>query len=112
MGVEKYIRIIKSLSQGINPIDGTVLLQDSLFIEGEINYALNVAARELSKLKDREERITNLPENNCKPWLTMEDDKLINEFRSGDTITKIAKEHKRTKGAIKSRLILLGLITA
>ncbi len=45
-----------------------------------------------------------------KKWSAEEDKKLIEEFNSGMTIAKIAREHKRTYTGIKARLKKLELI--
>ena len=51
------------------------------------------------------------PSNAGKPWMAIEDDKLRDEFASNVSIGAIAKEHGRSYGAIRARLIKLGLIS-
>ena len=43
-------------------------------------------------------------------WSKEEDDRLDQEFSSGMSIAEIAKEHRRSYGAIRARLIKHGLI--
>lgn len=43
-------------------------------------------------------------------WSGNENKHLIKAFRSGKSLTQIAKDHQRPDGAIRSRLIKLGLI--
>ena len=43
-------------------------------------------------------------------WSEEEDDKLDREFASGMSITEIAREHERSYGAIKARLVKHGMI--
>ena len=47
--------------------------------------------------------------NAGKPWTDIEDEKLTDEFASKMSISDIAAEHGRTRGAIESRLEKLGL---
>ena len=53
---------------------------------------------------------TSAPLRNAgKPWNDIEDSKLSDEFASKMSISDIASEHGRTRGAIESRLEKLGL---
>ena len=45
-----------------------------------------------------------------KKWTDEEDNKLIEEFKSGKSLTELASIHGRTKGAIRSRLRKLGVV--
>lgn len=51
----------------------------------------------------------SLPENAGKPWSPEDDAELLRMYKSGVTVSEIAKEYKRTKGAIRSRLVSLGM---
>ncbi|WP_455530565.1 hypothetical protein, partial [Ruminococcus sp.] len=46
-----------------------------------------------------------------RAWTEEEERQLSSEFSSGMTITEIANAHKRTKGAIRSRLRKMGIIS-
>ena len=46
-----------------------------------------------------------------REWTPEEEAKLSREFAEGVTIADIARAHKRTKGAIKSRLRKMGIIS-
>jgi len=43
-------------------------------------------------------------ENSGNPWSEQEDEDLKNAFLNGEDIKSLAAKHKRTKGAIQSRL--------
>ena len=43
-------------------------------------------------------------------WTDEEDNKLIEEFKNGKSVTELASIHGRTKGAIRSRLRKLGVV--
>ena len=51
-----------------------------------------------------------LPERAGSPWRDDEESRLLSEFDSGLSIAEIAENHKRTEGAIRSRLKKLGKI--
>jgi len=57
-------------------------------------------------------RQRSLPENAGNPWTTEEDNLLIEQFDKGLTVMEMAGHHKRTEGAIKSRLLKLGKISS
>lgn len=44
-----------------------------------------------------------------RPWTEKEDIQLIDEYKSGATVKEMSESHKRTKGAIRSRLKKLGV---
>nr|WP_315424200.1 hypothetical protein [uncultured Pedobacter sp.] len=48
--------------------------------------------------------------NQGLPWGEEEDELLAERFNEGTKITQLAKLHSRTYGAIKARLIKLGLL--
>ena len=45
-----------------------------------------------------------------QPWTKEEDQQLIREYESGKTTKELSEIHKRTAGAIRSRLKKLGLV--
>ena len=49
-------------------------------------------------------------ENAYRIWSKHEENLIVAEFNSGKSISQIAVEHKRTPGAIKQRLVKLGVI--
>jgi hypothetical protein len=65
----------------------------------------------LRKIHSRQIRQETLPENAGKPWTEEEDNRLISHYDIGKSIKEISEEHKRTEGAIKSRLLKLDKIS-
>ena len=51
-----------------------------------------------------------MPERTGKSWDKTESDLLVQQFDEGATVGELAKEHKRTQGAIESQLAKLGKI--
>ncbi|MHC4521098.1 MAG: DUF433 domain-containing protein [Planctomycetota bacterium] len=62
-------------------------------------------------------KVANLEEirrehpNAFKPWSRNEETQLIELHKRGESIAKIAEIHQRGRGAVKARLIRLGLLT-
>lgn len=52
------------------------------------------------------------PRNAGSPWLPEQDDFLRDDFEAGRTLASIAEAHGRSLGAIKSRLVKLGLVVS
>jgi hypothetical protein len=98
----KTIEILESLANGINPTTGEIFPNDSPYQEKEIVNALFDAVSELKK--------SIIKGNQGSKWTDDEDVKLEINFEKGLKTTEIAKIHGRTAGAIRSRLIKLGLI--
>jgi len=110
MEIEKAVEIIKALADGIDPATGDVLPAESPYQNPRTIRALFAAISALQKEEGRSRGQKNLPNNAGKPWFEDEDSKLVELFESGTTIAELASTHKRTKGAIQSRLIKLGKI--
>lgn len=45
-------------------------------------------------------------------WTPEEDERLVREFDAGMPLPEIAREHKRTRGAIAARLVMMGRLDA
>ena len=110
MEPSEALRIIQSLVDGVNPCTGEMFPDDSPYQQPSILRALFIAVRALERLEERQKREQRLPENAGKSWDESEDRMLCIEFESGLTIMQLAKKHRRTSGAIQSRLEKLGKI--
>lgn len=111
MEINKALEIIKVLSEGVDHYTGEVFPPDSPYQHSDIVRALFKAISALEYLQERNKRQKTLPENAGKPWSAEEDNLLINRFDKGISIKELSKAHKRTEGAIKSKLVKLGKIS-
>jgi hypothetical protein len=111
MEINKALEIIKVLSEGVDPYTGEVFPPDSPYQHPDIVRALFKAVSALEYLREKNKRQKTLPEHAGKPWSAEEDNLLINRFDKGISIKELSKVHKRTEGAIKSRLVKLGKIS-
>ncbi len=106
----KALEIIQLLADGTNPFTGEEFPPESPYQHPQIIRALFAAVDVLKKHPKHIQRQKDLPENAGKPWPTEEDKLLEETFDSGKTIAELAEIHRRTRGAIKARLIRLGKI--
>jgi hypothetical protein len=111
METGREIEILESLSDGKNPFTGELFPENSPYRHPDTVSALLKAIDALSKVQSREVRQGNLPEKAGKPWTDEEDNELTRNYEAGRSLKEISEQHKRTAGAIKSRLIKLGKIT-
>lgn len=102
--------VIEALANGINPVTGERLPDESPFNEPQIIRALFTAVQTLSQDSTKQKKNAKSPDNAGKSWSEAEDSKLLSEFDSGKPVKEIAGNHSRTLGAITSRLVRLGRI--
>ena len=112
MEITKTLEIIKALSQGVDPYTGEIYPPDSPYQHPDTIRALFEAIHALEKMRERSKRQESLPENAGKAWSIEEDNLLIEQFDKGVSIKELSGDHKRTEGAIKSRLLKLGKISS
>jgi hypothetical protein len=111
MEIIKTLEIIKALSQGVDPHTGEIYPPDSPYQHPDTIRALFEAINALEKILGRSKRQESLPENAGKAWSTEEDKLLIEQFDKGVPVKELSGDHKRTEGAIKSKLLKLGKIS-
>lgn len=104
MDITRAKKIIRILDDGIDPITGEILPEDSVYNSPEV---IRVLFTILEALRNPSARSS--AQNAGNPWTDTEEDQLRNEFYSNMRITDIAREHGRSRGAIESRLERLGL---
>lgn len=128
MSPERAVEIIENLVDGIHPLTGEILPESNICEETGIVDALNCAIQVLNErivaeraieeyrrqqakddLEKENKTKRKLPENAGKPWSPEADAELLKLYKAGISVTEIAKQYKRTKGAIRSRLVELGM---
>ena len=103
MDIIRAKEIVQTLANGVDPMTGEVLPQESVYNSPDVIRALFVVLDALKNHTDESLR------NVGKPWTEVEDDKLRDEVAAKIAISDIAIEHGRTRGAIQSRMEKLGL---
>ena len=111
-------QIIDTLAQGIHPITGEAMPDDSPYNAPPVIRALHTVARALDGVagsapaeEPGRPRRTQ-PPNAGKAWTPQEDAALETAFDAGIAIKQVAQELGRTAFAVEQRLIKIGKITA
>lgn len=102
------LAILEPLADGVDPVTGEVLSDDSPYQRAPIVRALFAAIQALERAQKHRQRMKALPARAGDSWTTEEEDRLTQAFDAGNSVEQLAQMHQRTRGAIESRLIRLG----
>jgi hypothetical protein len=110
-------QIIDTLAQGIHPITGEVMPDDSPYNAPPVIRALHAVSRALEGAPsaapaEESPRRRNQPPNAGKAWSAQEDTALETAFDAGIPLKQVAQELGRTAFAVEQRLIKIGKIAA
>ena len=108
-------QIIDTLAQGIHPVTGEAMPEDSPYNAPPVIRALHVVSRALdaSPAATRPERSPRAaPSNAGKPWSSGDDAALESAFDAGEDVKQMAETLGRTRFGIEQRLIKLGKVGA
>ena len=111
MNNAKSKEILRALIQGIDPVTGNELPQDSVLQKSDVLRALLAGVAALELTTAREQRRAQLPQSVGKAWTNEEEQQLRGEFIGREPLEQIATKHGRTARAIEARLEKMGLIT-
>ncbi len=112
MQLDRAKEIVQALADGVDPYTGERFPDDGPYQRADTVRALHAvleAAEEGQKPKRHAD--PNKPHAGGK-WAPEEEQRLRDAFHAGTPFDEIAANHGRTKGAITSRLVRLGLIDA
>ena len=108
-------QIIDTLAQGIHPITGEAMPEDSPYNAPPVIRALHAVSRALEgsvvgATSDPVKPRRNQPPNAGKAWSPQEDAALETAFDAGIPLKQVAQELGRTAFAVEQRLVKLGKI--
>jgi hypothetical protein len=107
-------QIIDTLAQGIHPVTGEAMPEDSPYNAPPVIRALHVVSRALESAATADDvpRGTRRvgPPNAGKPWSAQEDAALETAFDAGIAIKQVAQELGRTAFAVEQRLVKIGKV--
>jgi hypothetical protein len=106
MELQEARAIVHTLAQGIHPVTGEVMPQDSPYNAPPVIRALFVVSHALDDTAARPRRES--PPNAGKPWSAEEDEMLDAVFSAGGDMKPLAQALGRTLFALESRLVKLG----
>ncbi|GAB3773932.1 hypothetical protein GCM10028796_47360 [Ramlibacter monticola] len=110
-------QIIDALAQGIHPVTGEAMPEDSPYNAPPVIRALHAVSRALEEAPEgpatEEARPRAAPPPNAgKRWSPQEDSALEIAFDAGIPLKQVAQELGRTSFAVEQRLIRLGKVEA
>ena len=111
-------QIIATLAQGIHPVTGEVMPEDSPYNAPPVIRALHVVSRALEGAQpgaappESPRSRRGLPPNAGKPWSAQEDAALETAFDAGIALKQVAQELGRTTFAVEQRLVKIGKVAA
>lgn len=103
MDITRAKEIVRILADGVDPITGEILPEDSVYNSPEVIRALFTILEAVHTPPAK-----SSPANAGIPWTDDEEDQLRNELEANMQIKDIARVHGRTRGAILARLERLG----
>lgn len=104
MDITRAKEIISALAEGVDPITGEVLPDDSVCNKVEVVRAFYTILNETSTTSKTK------AENAGKPWNAVDDALLAEMYERGASKSELQDYFKRSPGSIRSRLVKLGLI--
>lgn len=111
MELQTAREIIGTLAHGIHPVTGEVMGEDSPYNAPPVIRALFTVARALDESAVKPRKRGDTPPNTGKPWSGDDDEQLRLGFQAGTPTKDLASALGRTRWAIESRLVKLGLMT-
>ena len=111
-------QIIDTLAQGIHPVTGEAMPDDSPYNAPPVIRALHVVSRALEGMPalapEEPARGTRRagPPNAGKAWTAQEDAALETAFDAGIPMKQVAQELGRTTFAVEQRLVKIGKVAA
>jgi hypothetical protein len=106
MELQTARQIIDTLSQGIHPVTGEAMPEDSPYNAPPVIRALFAVSQALAERPARPRRA--LPPNAGKAWDAQEDARLDAAYAQGIEVKQLAQELGRTPFAVESRLVKMG----
>ncbi|HWI79528.1 MAG TPA: hypothetical protein VNS31_10045 [Ramlibacter sp.] len=106
MELQTARQIIDTLAQGIHPVTGEAMPEDSPYNAPPVIRALFAVSQALQSQPVHQRR--EHPSNAGKAWRNDEDTKLASAFDAGTELKQLAADLGRTPFAVETRLIKLG----
>lgn len=109
MNASKALTIVRMLADGVDPQTGKEFPESSPYQQPDTIRALHVATESLQAAAARVRRRRTAP-NAGAGWTEAEEKQLCAAFEEGASVSRLARIHGRTPGAIETRLMMLGKI--
>lgn len=111
MDTPRALELLRALADGHDPFTGQSFPPGSPYQQADIVRALYCAIEALQAPAAKQKTAPDPSRPAAgKPWTPEEEKHLRDAFASNPSIPELAAAHGRTRGAISSRLVKLGLI--
>jgi hypothetical protein len=104
-------QILHSLVNGADPFSGEDLAAGTVLQNADVIRAMLAGCSALEERTARASRRAQQPKNIGQTWTPEENERLIQAFKSGESLEAVAARHGRTLRAIEARLEILRMIT-
>jgi hypothetical protein len=109
MELQAARQIVATLAQGIHPVTGEVMPEDSPYNAPPVIRALFAVSQALEQQAAKPERPSRpFRANAGKPWMPEDDEQLQRRFAEGVELNALADELGRTRFGVESRLVKFG----
>jgi hypothetical protein len=105
-------QILQALVNGVDPFTQNDLAAGTVLQHVDVVRAMLAGCSALAERAARPGRRRRQPGSIGKAWTSEEQDRLIQAFRSGENLERVAARLSRRVRAIESRLEILGVITS
>ena len=110
MNTQYGLKTIMALSNGINPINGELLPDDSIYQSEQIKGALHGAITAIEYKIASDYMSKRNPRNNSKKLSADEFLEVVDELESGINLDQIARMHGTCRKALAERLVRLRIL--
>jgi hypothetical protein len=109
MELQAARQIVATLAQGIHPVTGELMPEDSPYNAPPVIRALFAVSQALEEQVTKPERPPRQVRLNAgKPWTPEDDDRLQRRFAEGAEVKDLADELGRTQFGVETRLVKFG----
>lgn len=108
MDLQRAKELLEILADGVDPLTGEVLPEESVCNKAEIVRAFHCILNTLRERTVEAKTKKTQPENAGRPWTDEDDAQLCRMFDAGSARKELCAYFKRSSGAIASRLVRLG----
>jgi hypothetical protein len=105
MHTQYGLKTIMALSNGINPMNGALLPDDSIYQSEQIKEALHGAITAIEHKIESDYKSKRNPRNNSKKLSADEFLEVVDELESGMNLDQIARMHGTCQKALEKRLV-------
>ena len=110
MNISRCVTLLNAIADAVDPDSGKLCARSSLVDREETVEALRVAANLLGGMSER--GFAKPRANRGRAWTSDEENRLVEAFDSGRSISELSQQLQRSSSAVQARLMRLGKLEA